>query len=686
MFSPSNQEIEATTSESPQLCRQFMFSEIQLATQNFDESLVIGHGGFGKVYKGTITNGSNRLIVAIKRLDTNSNQGASEFWAEVKMLSRLRHCHLVSLIGYCNDGEEMILVYEYMTHGTLEDHLHKGQTSLSWVQRLKICIGAARGLDYLHTGTHTTHGVVHRDVKSSNILLHGNWEAKISDFGLSKICPKDQPSTHVSTLVKGTFGYLDPEYFYTCKLTRKSDVYTFGVVMFEVLCGKRAIDTSIDEEQCNLARWAQDSIKEGRIKQIIDTNIRETIPTKCLKDFARLADRCLHSDPKKRPTMTEIVAGLEFVLALQEKANKTLVGGGMMIFGRRVPMFVFPSNGKSSAENGSPNSLKLFSDIVGDESRIPYQFDYDTIRVATDGFSDANIIPQSAFASMYKGMLESGQRIGIARPYTGSACGSSKDVLSLLVLLQHENLLKLIGYYIKEATTFFVFDLAANGSMDRFICDPYSTILGWNEQYKIILGVARVLLYLHKHSPYRIIHGDVRPENILLDESLEPKLSDFRFARCLINDTYTLHGRLSTKSDVFSFGMLILKTISGCRTYNDIPAANKNFLQYAWTSWWTGTYSAIVDPRIDADSTSIRRFIHIGLLCTQPNAIDRPTMEDVNGMLLGSSFLTLPIPESSESPQITEEQSACTNVQEVLSSINYDSETIDEFVLELEAR
>ncbi|KAD2393986.1 hypothetical protein E3N88_40963 [Mikania micrantha] len=144
--------------------------------------------------------------------------------------------------------------------------------------------------------------------------------------------------------------------------------------------------------------------------------------------------------------------------------------------------------------------------------------------------------------------------------------------------------------------------------------------------------------------------------------------------------------RLSTKSDVFSFGMLILKTISGCRLYNDIPAANKNFLQYAWTNWWTGTYSDIVDPRIDADSTSIRRFIHIGLLCTQPNAIDRPTMEDVNGMLLGSSFLTLPIPESLESPQITEEQSACTNVQEVLSSINYDSETIDEFVLELEGR
>ncbi|KAL9996884.1 putative protein kinase RLK-Pelle-DLSV family [Helianthus debilis subsp. tardiflorus] len=627
----------SSSSELRQLCRQFTLSEIQLATRNFDELLVIGCGGFGKVYKGTIYE-PNLLAAAIKRLDSTSNQGASEFWAEVNMLSNLRHCHLVSLIGYCNDGQEMILVYEYMSNGTLEDHLHRRQTPLSWVQRLAICIGAARGLDYLHSGT---------------------------DFGLSKICPKNQQTTHVNTVVKGTFGYLDPDYFYT-------------------------VDTTIDEEHWGLARWAQDSIKEGRLKQIVDTNIRETISTKCLKDFARLADRCLHSHPKKRPTMAEVVAGLESIRASQEKANKTLHGGGMTIFGKRVPIFVFPSNGNNSVESTSSSSLKLFSDFVGDESRIPYEFDYDTICVATDNFSDANIVPQSAFASMYKGTLENGQRVGIAGPYSSSECQRAEDVLSLLVQLQHENLLKLLGYYIKEAKPFFVFELAANGGLDRLIYDPNCDVLGWNERYKILLGVARVLLYLHKNAPIRIIHGDVRPENILLDESLEPKLSDFRFARCLINETdcvdtdvihwtseytapeYKLHGRLSTKSDVLSFGMLILKTISGCRTYNGIPAANENFLQYAWTNWWEGTYSDIVDPRIDADSSSIRRFIHIGLLCVQANAIDRPTMKDVNSMLLSSSFLTLPIPKN---PHIMEDEWACTNGHEVLSN-NYGSETV----------
>lgn len=150
-------------------CPRFPISEIQSATQDFDERLVIGEGGFGKVYKGTMKNGT-KTVVAIKRLDPSSAQGATEFWAEVEMLSMWRHCNVVSLIGYCDDNKEMILVYEYMPNRTLADHLHKLHTPLSFSQRLKICIGAARGLHYLHTGTGTQQGVIHRDVKSSNIL------------------------------------------------------------------------------------------------------------------------------------------------------------------------------------------------------------------------------------------------------------------------------------------------------------------------------------------------------------------------------------------------------------------------------------------------------------------------------------------------------------------------------------
>lgn len=311
------------------LCRRFLLDDILLATNHFDDALVIGQGGFGKVYKGVIDNGT--ITVAIKRLNRTSRQGAPEFWTEVEMLSKFRHSHLVSLIGYCNNCNEMILIYEYMIQGTLAHHLHKigengnNNSSLPWVRRLKICIGAARGLDYLHTGTDIQHRVIHRDVKSSNILLDENWAAKISDFGLSKTGPADQSCTHISTNVKGTFGYLDPEYFLTHRLTRKSDVYAFGVVLFEVLCGRRAVDVRLAEEQWSLAGWAQLCVKEGRVEHIIDPGLKWEIFPNSLNAFAQIANQCLDYSSKKRPTMAEVVAALESALALQQKRNSSMI-------------------------------------------------------------------------------------------------------------------------------------------------------------------------------------------------------------------------------------------------------------------------------------------------------------------------------------------------------------------------
>ncbi|KAM7485586.1 hypothetical protein LguiA_001595 [Lonicera macranthoides] len=325
----SGEKLTASTSlPSGQLCRRFSLAEILSATHNFDESLVIGSGGFGKVYKGIIDNEGS--TVAIKRLNSTSKQGAAEFWTEIAMLSKYRHSHLVSLLGYCDNYYEMILVYEYMVNGTLADHLYKivrnggSDSPLTWVQRLKICIGAARGLDYLHTGTGIQHRVIHRDVKSTNILLDENWAAKISDFGMSKVGPANQPCTHVSTHVKGTFGYVDPEYFLTRRLTRKSDVYSFGVVLLEVLCGRPSVDSGLHEDQRGLARWAQHCIKEGNVERIVDPNIRGIILSNCLSAFVQIADQCLDILPKKRPTMAEVVAWLEFALSLQERRDSMI--------------------------------------------------------------------------------------------------------------------------------------------------------------------------------------------------------------------------------------------------------------------------------------------------------------------------------------------------------------------------
>jgi len=246
------------------LCHQFTLAEISIATSNFSEDLVIGEGGFGKMYKG-IMNHDGVTALAVKRSIRSSGQGYKEFQNEINFFS-FSHMNLVSLLGYCQEGNELILVYEYMVEGPLSDHLYKKKKQpLSWIKRIKICIGAARGLHYLHTSTR--YPVIHRDVKSANILLDQNWVAKIADFGLCRTVPSLYHS-HVSTEVKGTLGYLDPEYYKRRKLTQKSDVYSFGVVLFEVLCGRAAVNpVAVEEEseKVGLATWAMHCYKSGSI-------------------------------------------------------------------------------------------------------------------------------------------------------------------------------------------------------------------------------------------------------------------------------------------------------------------------------------------------------------------------------------------------------------------------------------
>ncbi|XP_047158240.1 receptor-like protein kinase FERONIA [Vigna umbellata] len=316
-------ECKSTTTRNSSLptdlCRRFSLDEMRAATQNFDKVFIIGTGGFGQVYKGYIDEGS--VPVAIKRLKRDSQQGPREFSNEINMLSQLRHLNVVSLIGYCNDNKEMILVYDFMTRGNLRDHLYNTDNPpISWKQRLHICIGAAHGLNYLHTGA--KHTIIHRDVKTTNILLDDKWVAKVSDFGLSRLGPIGTSKTHVSTDVKGSFGYLDPEYYKRYRLTEKSDVYSFGVVLFEILCGRPPLIHSAERQQVSLSNWVRHCYESGTIAEIVEPTLKKEIAAECLKKFCEIGVSCLLEDGSLRPSMEHVAAMLEFTLELQESAEQ----------------------------------------------------------------------------------------------------------------------------------------------------------------------------------------------------------------------------------------------------------------------------------------------------------------------------------------------------------------------------
>ncbi|KAJ4958451.1 hypothetical protein NE237_025562 [Protea cynaroides] len=286
----------------------FTYEELAVATNDFSETNLLGEGGFGYVHRGILRNGKE---VAVKQLKVGSSQGEREFQAEVEIISRVHHRHLVSLVGYCIAGARRMLVYEFVPNKTLDFHLHgEGRPTMDWATRLKIALGAAKGLAYLHEDCNPK--IIHRDIKATNILLDFKFEAKVADFGLAKVI--SDAKTHVSTRVMGTFGYMAPEYASSGKLTDKSDVFSFGVVLLELITGRQSlISLSFMDE--SLVDWARPlltrALEDGNYNTLVDPKLQKDYDPCEMASLIGCAAACVRHSAHLRPRMTQVVHALE---------------------------------------------------------------------------------------------------------------------------------------------------------------------------------------------------------------------------------------------------------------------------------------------------------------------------------------------------------------------------------------
>ncbi|CAN7058798.1 unnamed protein product [Brassica rapa subsp. trilocularis] len=298
----------------------FSYDELAQVTNGFSQKNLLGEGGFGCVYKGVLSDGRE---IAVKQLKIGGSQGEREFKAEVEIISRVHHRHLVTLVGYCISEQHRLLVYDYVPNNTLHFHLHApGRPVMTWETRVKVAAGAARGIAYLHEDCHPR--IIHRDIKSSNILLDNSFEALVADFGLAKIAQELDLNTHVSTRVMGTFGYMAPEYATSGKLSEKADVYSYGVILLELITGRKPVDTSQPLGDESLVEWAKpllsQAIENEEFGELVDPRLGVNFVAAEMFRMVEAAAACVRHSAARRPKMSQVVRALD---TLEEASDIT---------------------------------------------------------------------------------------------------------------------------------------------------------------------------------------------------------------------------------------------------------------------------------------------------------------------------------------------------------------------------
>ncbi|XP_058005708.1 proline-rich receptor-like protein kinase PERK14 isoform X5 [Hevea brasiliensis] len=619
----------------------YTYEQLAKATGDFTNNNLIGVGGSGQVFRGELPDGK---VVAIKKLKYTAGQAELEgaqaqFETEIKTNSSIRHRNLVEVIGYCSDKADQLFVCEFVPNKSLRYHLHgKEDKIINWPNRMKIAVGSAKGLAYLHEGCPKT--IIHRDIKSENILLDHNFEPKVADFSLANFLPNTGDVNHITSILRGTNVYTDPEYGDIQRVSEKSDIYSFRVVLLELITGRKPLDKKGD----TIVNWAKDRIgqalDDNECNDLVDSRLQEYNEEEMIRMIC-CAAASVYKPSHFRPIMKQIIKVLEgtmpHVKIMNWKDIETLQGRA---------------------------TTDLESVLGVERIQITPQkiFAYKELAMATGGFSNVNLLGEGGFGQVYKGTLSNGEVVAIKKLSLSSKQGEIEFLMEVGTLnrAHHQHLVKLIGYCVDRANRLLIYEFVPNNSLGNNLHGQDKVIINWPTRMKIAIGSAKGLAYLHEICNPKIIHRGINASNILLDHNFEPKISDFGIAKEFSNSSvthmstvvkgtfgyicpdYYLTQRLSDKTDVYSFGVVLLELITG-----KTPILREgNVASAGLTSWVraqlkevldTDNYNNIVDVKLKNNYKKIEmiRMIHCAAACVYKPVKYRPKMSQIVEVLQG---------------------------------------------------
>ncbi|XP_066357581.1 uncharacterized protein [Miscanthus floridulus] len=584
--------------------RYFKEEEIRIITNNYDT--LLGKGGFGEVYKGILDDNSS---VAVKRYIHNVKEN---FAKEVIVHSEINHRNVVRLIGCCIGEDALMIVTEYVSRGNLSDILHCSEISISLETRLDIAIGCAEALSYMHSQMYGQ--VIHGDIKPANILLDDNLNAKISDFGISKLLSTD--NTLYASHVIGSIGYMDPLFARNGRLTSKSDVYSFGVVLLELITRRKAVD---DGKINLIENFTQALAKRKKIREFYDVQVADENNLRILDGIGKLAAKCLAMDLEKRPEMKDVAESLRMFRKAQYQSQEKILLFGWVRRSKRPPQNMVPTDKHlHGMREGSPR-LYSFGSSQGIE--------LEKLLVAS-----SEVLGKGKYASTYKAVLDDGFTLTVKRLKNTIDVPEAvfKERIAAIGTIEHELVVPLRQYYYSKDEKILVYDYFPNISLASILHGKHHPLVPvrWETRSAIALSVARAVTFIHSTNAAAASHGDLNSSNILLTgRSYEARVSEHGLKTLVSDPTLVIDNNITQKDDVYSFGVILLEMLTG-----KSPELKPDLLEWVLALIREEWVSEAFDEKLLTENTAVEelvQFLKLAIHCCDKNPTLRPTMSEV---------------------------------------------------------